>query len=271
MGVVRAMRQLVSGESPAALTEEIAALRAEGRGALDEAAAKAAAAITAETLEQAERLQQEAARSRLRAARAEARLPELLERLTAAKAREQAAALERRRTRWVALYGKLRKAIEAAAAVQAEVIRADLDACAELGEAVVRRHLPALSFRGLLLPDLVQLWTDEMDGIISAPAARPAPIAQPAAPAEHADGGGLQHAVMLEREKPVPKAAKAPDDVAPLEPGQCGVKVLRAGFEAPDGSQCHRGRAIRLPRKIAEAAEANGAITIIESAPLLTV
>jgi hypothetical protein len=59
------------------------------------------------------------------------------------------------------------------------------------------------------------------------------------------------------------RAERTPDDLAPLEPGQARVRVLRAGFSpADDKPQSHYGQLLRMP--IQAALRAEGAIEIIE-------
>lgn len=57
---------------------------------------------------------------------------------------------------------------------------------------------------------------------------------------------------------------RMPNDEEPLGPGEVRATVLRHGYNAPDGSSCHVGRRIRLPRDLALVAARNGAIEIID-------
>jgi hypothetical protein len=114
--------------------------------------------------------------------RAAARLPGLEARLAAAKAEKQRRARTRHKSASAALWSRLRRAVEEAARVQVEVINARDAAITELGEHLVNQNLPHLAFRGLILPDLVQLWVNEMERLFSAPinpGARPQPTPAP--------------------------------------------------------------------------------------------
>jgi hypothetical protein len=280
--VAKFVKRAVGTETSADIGRSIEAMRAEGTAARDEAAMHEAAALTASTFEEAESLRRKAAEARWRSDRAEARLLELEERLSAAKAREQAAALERHRTRRVALYRKLRAALEAAAAAQVETIKADEQARLELGENVAMRHLPPFVFRGLILPDLVEIWAAETERLVMAPV-RPSPT--PAAPVRPA-GARKSRQLPHERERlpttsdvhrpattalvgPSPTfAARAPDDTAPLEPGQVRARVARSGYSPSDTApQCARGQIIRIAKATAERAAAAGVLEIIEGDP----
>jgi hypothetical protein len=59
------------------------------------------------------------------------------------------------------------------------------------------------------------------------------------------------------------RAERTPDDLAPLEPGQARVRVLRAGYSPADNRpQAHYGQLLRMPIQAAQRAE--GAIEIVE-------
>jgi hypothetical protein len=63
-------------------------------------------------------------------------------------------------------------------------------------------------------------------------------------------------------------AERVPDDLAPLEPGEARVKVLRAGYSPADNRpQCSYGQVVRMPLGLAARAEDRGALVIIEAAP----
>jgi hypothetical protein len=288
MSVVR--RALGAEESSAQLAEQIAALRAEQTAAVAEVARLEAQRLAAETFEQAQDFDRQASAARWRADRAGASLSELAPRLTAAKTREQAAALERHRTRRMTLYRRLREAIDSAAAIQAEAITADQAACAELGEGLIRSHLPPIVYRGLLLPDCVQLWASEMDRTLTAPA----PVRRPASSALGTTRSDLQHPVRLgggvpmaptapaprraqsvsatapravrlgDGDGPVPKAPSLPDQLGPLPDGHVRVHVIRGGYPDSDGHQSQQGRKLILPLRVAETAARNGALEIVE-------
>lgn len=63
-------------------------------------------------------------------------------------------------------------------------------------------------------------------------------------------------------------AERVPDDLAPLEPGEARVKVLRAGYSPADNRpQCSYGQLVVMPLGLAARAEDRGALVIIEAAP----
>ena len=155
-------------------------------------------------------------------------------RLLAAKAERLAAALARHRGVMRALFPRLQRAIEAAAAVQVEAILARNAAIAELGEGLVSQQLPPLVYLGFLLPDLVALWSAEQARIWSAEPPRPqsAPLPQPAKPAP----------VKAISVAPPATAARRPlrQDPAPGE-GECAIVFIRGGVELPDGERAMVG------------------------------
>lgn len=278
--VAKFVKRTVGTESSADIVREIEQARAEGTAARDDAAVHDARALKAASFDEAEQFRRKGAEARWRSDRAEARLPELQDRLTAAKSRELSAAMERHRVRRMALYKRLKGSIEAAAAIQAEALQEDQEAIAEMGEAVVRGNFPAFAFRGLLLPDLVRAWTTEMDRAVLS--ARPVP--DPAAPAPRAEAPQkLPHELERKRLPTVGEAAhrpattgliptgagerapRKPDDTAPLLAGEVRVRVMRAGYSpADDAPQCARGQLIRMPKDRAEKAVAAGVVEIVE-------
>jgi hypothetical protein len=76
-----------------------------------------------------------------------------------ARAAEQRIALARHRQAYAAIYPRLKQAIFAAVEIQHEAIRAREAAIAELGEGICTVHLPHIAYNGLLLRDLVAMWT----------------------------------------------------------------------------------------------------------------
>src|SRR5215470_1305727 len=108
-------------------------------------------AANSDAAEQIERRRREALGL---AERDKARIIELEPRLAAAQAEAQRQALAKHRQIMAGLYPRLRAAIDAAAAVQMDAIRARDAAIAQLGEGIVQQHLPPLAYLGFLLPDL---------------------------------------------------------------------------------------------------------------------
>jgi len=267
-------RRAIGAETVASLAEELRDVRAEERQVLAEADRLKALIPGADSFEAARELATQVAKCEWSATSASARALKLESRLAEARAREQAEALERHRVRRIALYRRLRAAIEDAAAMQAEAITADQEACRELGEQLVRRHFQPIVFRGILLPDLVALWVSETDRVLDPkPATVPATAPRRTPPAAARPASSLQHPIMAAaaggRELTVGSsgplhAPKVPDDTAPLEPGEVRVRVLKAGYPGPDGKQSHMGRLIRLRREVAEVAAKNAAVLIIE-------
>ena len=213
MGAVSVVRKLIGmAQDSMSIAGEIDRLKSECVAATDEAMRLDLAAQVAETRAAAKALEDQSADCRWRASKAATALPGLEADLAATKAREQAAALERHRVRRQAIYLKLKGAVLEAVAVQVEALAADRQACIELGEHLARMHLPAIAFRGLLLPDLTKLWTDEQDRIFEALAGKPAAVVPAAAPAVKRKplAESLQHAVGGERRaapKPAPRPA----------------------------------------------------------------
>ena len=220
--------------------------------------------------------------------RDETRLTDLERRITEARDREKVEAIRSHRAKVMAATVKLRAAVVAAAAGQAEVIRLREQAKREVGEHIVEREIPLTVFRGFLLPDLVAAWESELDRLAAprAPGRAPAPGVQyftdprlenrnskspPAAPKRAIGRVGEPVAVTSHGALAVtaleeaPLAKRLPDDVEPLVRGYVRVRVLREGYTDMAGGYCASGRRIQLPRATAEAAAKNGAIEILES------
>jgi uncharacterized coiled-coil protein SlyX len=253
------IKRLASGaDEVASIEAEIARLKAEGAAATREAERLAAAKLDAADFEAVEQLDREIAKQRWIADRAAHQLPELAARLANAQAERQRAAIARHLAERRRLYRKLRKAVEDATAVQVECIRADEQACAELGEHVARQHLPAIAFRGMLVPDLVALWTNENDRIFAAPAPPAAPVphlAESPRSAPQKQKPAAPAAPQLPPPRPHPRRDPPPDD------GQRQVVFIRFGVDLPDGSAAHVGDRVTLladqARKLVEAGAAD--------------
>jgi hypothetical protein len=193
---------------------------------------------------------------RLAAARAAA-LPELEQRLAAARAAAQAAALAAHTRVLINLYPKLKAAILAAVEIQREVMLARQAAVAELGENMVARNLPTPAFAGFLLPDLVQIWAHENDRVFAdlARKPRPAPIPAPVRAALPAPAEAKAAAAAA----PAPAKRVARHDPFPTDGREALVTFLRAGAELPDGTTAGTGDEIALPVEVARALVQRGA------------
>lgn len=175
----RQLLQVITGQSPAAEVAAIAAeIEVEKRKA-SEACAKVEwlerERKTADSFEAARALDERLAEARWVIEKADQLIPHLESRLKAARAEHQAEGMARHRRAAEKAYRKLKVAIEAAAAAQIEAMATREAAAAELGEGLVAR-IPAAAFRGFLLPDLVAIWTAEMDRAFSGPPPKPAPV-----------------------------------------------------------------------------------------------
>ena len=100
-------------------------------------------------------------------------LPDLEARLKAARAEQHRRAISRHLAAVRSLYPRLKAANPGSPALQAEAIKLRDAAIAEIGEAAATINLPVLSYRGLLLEDLVRLWSDELDRVVFGPAPQP--------------------------------------------------------------------------------------------------
>ena len=166
------------------------------------------------------------------------------QKLAAARAAKQRSGITKHYGIMRALYPKLRAAIEAAAAVQGEIVAARQAAVGDLGEHLADLHIPKCAYLGFILPDLVALWTAEQERVwASKPASvtvqPPAPVKPPAA---------KPRPVISSPATPAPRAARQPiRDSAPAEgDDQKLLQILRSGVELDDGRQCAVGDVVRL-------------------------
>jgi hypothetical protein len=181
------------------------------------------------------------------------KLGELETALAAAKATEQAAALARHKSIIGALYPRLRRALEAAAAVQQEAMAAYDAAVAECGDAAVQIAIQPVAYRGLCHSEFIEIWAAEQDRVW---APKPAPAAPravaPAAPARAAP----KRAIVA---PPAPRPVRPlRQDLAPGE-GHAAVIFLRPGAELPDGTPARIGDRCNLPVDQARALIMRGA------------
>jgi hypothetical protein len=193
-------------------------------------------------------------------ARCAAQRPELEQRLAAAKAERQREGLARHHAAIAAFGPTLIRAVEAAAELQVEAIALRDRAVAELGEQLVQANIPHVAFNGLLLPDLVQVWAQELRRSFNPPSAKPAPASR-TAPAVKANG----HAKPA---TPVPapprskRAARA--DPLPQSDEQTSVIFLKGGIELPDGQQSLVGDRITMAAAQARAYALRGVADIVQ-------
>jgi hypothetical protein len=142
-------------------------------------------------------------------------LPALEQRIIAAQSAKQRAGILRHQKIHRDLYPRLKTAIQAASAIQVEAVNARAAAQADLGEHVANQALPHLAYRGLLLPDLIELWSNEQDRVFLSLAA-PAP--QPAVAAVVAPKAAPLAVAPPIAPKPAAKPAPVVAPVAPVAP-----------------------------------------------------
>ena len=205
-------------------------------------------------------------------------IPELESRLAAARAARQRQAIERHWTAARNLYPKLRTALLGAANLQAQAIALRNAAAAELGEAVVERHIPRVTFVGLLFDNLIESWSKEVNRSFQTPPnQKPAlqAVEKPAAPLIDLN---LTAKVTAEHSPP-PEPATAPPrrpqkrpllaDGPPGE-GERQIQLLRNGvqLELPDVTlQSLTGDCVNVPADQALALVRNGAAEYVTKQP----
>jgi hypothetical protein len=101
---------------------------------------------------------------------------------------------------------------------------------------------------------------------VKAPASPTRPAARTVLPHERQKLTDSQRQVSLSLAQEARERAPRPaDDLAPLEPGEARVKVLRSGFSpSEDRPQTSYGQVARMPRGAAERAANTGAVEILE-------
>jgi hypothetical protein len=179
MGVVALAKRMISRvDDPTELAGEIESLRTAAAAACTEIERLQAARLAAPDYAAAVAVDEELKRQNWLIESASAKLPQLEARLKAAEAERQRHTLARHIAASSNLYPKLRDAIRAAARLQAEAIALREAAIAEIGEHAATVNIPFIAFRGLLLPDLIDLWAGELDRAFATspqPRALPAP------------------------------------------------------------------------------------------------
>jgi hypothetical protein len=226
--------------------------------------------------------------------RAEKEVDDLRERLAAAERRQFERLFAKHKMLISTAARRNIEAQKAAAAANVASIEAFAAARAELGSIAEQGLIPRVNFAGIPLPDLVEVWEKEINRSLATldraelpPPAAPAgagrqyfrvpgmhstPMPEPAAPAPVVVRPVAlpQPAALPEPEKPRPSpltwtAERAPDDLAPLASGEVRVRALADNWTpANDRQAVYRGQVLRLPRRLAEAAEGRGQAEIIE-------
>ena len=216
----------------ARLVSQIERTRAAGTEAYTELDRLQTERLAAGSFDQAETLDRQIRAAQWEIDRAAAELPGLEAELDAARAEKRRAALIYHRRRIAAIYPRLKSAIEAAADVQVEAIAAREAAARDCGEQLVQLAVPALAYRGFLLPDLVKLWVSEQERVWAAPWSPPVP--QPVAPP-----------------RPLPSAKER--DLTRRQPSGLGHDQPKIGGTVPPRSPSassaarERGEGISLP------------------------
>lgn len=261
----RTMLEIVKSTVQGAPVDQLAAIEARLHA---EKANAAAAARELEQLEQQRRVSDDyetassldgaIGRARWTIERSEALIPLEGERdaALAERRREQLA----RHTLVIAkLHPRLRRAIEAAAAVQVEAISARQAAIADLGEGLVTANIPTITFGGLLLPDLVGLWAAELDRAFAGPQPRPAPAkAAPAPPRPKPIDTGRGRPVGPDPPPPAPRVRRPLRRDSEAGEGERLIIFLRSGVEV-SGFQAIAGDVLAVPITTADGLVKSGA------------
>jgi len=260
-GLLQVIKTTINGAPADQLADIEAQLRAEKTNV-------AAAVRELEQLEQQRRLaadydaarglDEALARARWTIERADAVIPPLEAELAAALADRRREALARHRAAIAKIYPRLRVAIEAAAAVQADAIAARQAAIAELGEGVVQANLTTVAFMGLLLPDLIQIWAAEMDRAFAA-APQPKPARAPSAPARPQPvETDRAHAVGLNDRPVTPRVRRQLRRDSHAGEGHRLITFVRSGVEAGN-LQSLAGDVVAMPIETANSLVKSGA------------
>jgi hypothetical protein len=283
LSVVRS-KNVVPSDDVTTLAAEIARLRADGMAAHEAADRFDTESRAAESFAEARALSEQAEAARWKADHCAARLPILEQRLFEAKGEVARAALAKHRRTIAAIYPKLREALEAAVTIQCDAMAAREAAARECGEGLVFAHIPAIGFRGLLLPEAVRTWPAENDRTWAQPWAAPAlptrPAPRPPLTRDDLDAlktrplGDFSHRVNQIGAKPSSPVRPAPVAPTPAKPrplhkaGRPGPGERRVTFVRPsvpissDGTDLSRiGDILNLPEETALALLRNSAVT----------
>ena len=245
------------GDSVGDIVGQIEAERAKLAASMQEIERLKAVRVGADSYEDASAAESRLGRVRWEVSRIDALLPQLESKLVAAKAIKHRDALAKHLAAARAAYPRLRAAVENAAAAQADAIAVRQAAERELGEGVVQQHIPIVAFRGLLLPDLVELWRAEMDRVFAAPAPQPAPVTVTAVkPTPARPAAKPAPAVVAVEPKPARRPLRA-DKVAVGD--RRLIKFQRANVELEDGDLSLVGDQVSVPAAMAEALVRNAA------------
>lgn len=270
------IKNLVAGDEVDAIKARLESIRSEGAVATAELERLEAINLDAASYEESRKLEQNIEKQKWLIDRALKKIPELKADLETALSKQREQLFERSVAELGAIYRRLRVALEEAARIQEEAIKAHEASVAAFNS----RHfdlrqpqlqLPRVVFFGFLTRQHLGIWTQEMDRTFDAktklPAA-PKKVASPPRPQSRPDSRNAMtpRAVSL-NEQPARTLTRAPnpDDMTPLSAGQVRVRVLRAGYAPTDDSpQCDRGQVVRMNREAAERAAIAGAVEIIE-------
>lgn len=245
--VIEAFDDLVGAggtDDPVAEAEaELARLRAEVETARADVQRLGAEWLFAPSQAAAEEIARQRAEAERIIGRSELRIPEIAQRLAAARAERQRERLQHHHSIIRAFAPRLIAAVEAAAAVQVEAIALREAAVRELGEGVVVANIAHIAFSGLLLPDLVQIWASELKRAFDPPSA-PWPIALPP-PAKAA-------APKPSAAPPAPRPRRAPrHDPLPESDAHSIIVFVKNNVELDDGTQAIIGDQCTMPVEIA--------------------
>lgn len=205
-------------------------------------------------------------------------LPGVRERLSVAQAAARRSAEGPLVREFVAAAERYAAALRACAAADRELAEIRNRAHKAIGAARSAVLMPLVNYAGLLEEEHIKLWLERVAPVLAASKAMSSPDAHPASlrvqpPPATARGpaarpASLQHAVSLGQDAAIPKAPRAADDTAPLEPGEVRVKALRAGFSpADDRPQAAYGQLLRMTAAAALLAADRGAVQIVETRP----
>jgi len=284
MGVVAALkRTIISGDDQAAAIErELVDLRAGIASDRAEALRLGAEWLRAGSQTEAEEHDRRRREYLRIVERDEARLPGLEARLVEARAATQRGALARHRKVIALIYPRLKAALENAADVQVEAMRAREAAVADLGEGAVALHIPAIGYKGLLFKDLIALWAAKQDRVWGMAWSPPKPAAsRPAIPAGPPARSEIGHrlartgaaaespqAAAMTLDPPTPKAPRPlRDDPRPTAGSGMRLIEFRRSNSDLDGFQVRRGDRIAVPERQAEALVRNSAAIFLDEEP----
>jgi hypothetical protein len=259
-----------TGQTAAEIAVEIRRVREEGAAASALRDELRGERQQAASYEEAEALAGRIARLEWEIEHSAARLGLLEVALAQTRGEEQRTALARHHRAFAALYPRLRRAISAAAEIQAEAIRAREAAVAELGEGLVAIHLPHLVFNGFLLRDLVEIWATEQDKIWAVPwqppALAPVPVVRAAAPSSSKpsrSGNETPHRATTEIARPGTGPVLYPDTFPrTMETPEAARRREIAARRPVPPAPASPARPRRLPRTDAAPAADSGQILV---------